>query len=72
MNKPVLFQAAFLSGTWGTITQAPDVTPQEKKTYLKRTHTYNYMGDNVRFCIHNDKKRCNICGACFPAQEIKE
>jgi hypothetical protein len=30
------------------------------------------MGDNVRFCKYNDKKRCNICGACFQPQEIKE
>lgn len=30
------------------------------------------MGDNVRFCKYNEQKRCNICGACFPAQDIKE
>lgn len=34
-----------------------------------RMHTYNYMGDNVRFCKYNDKKRCNICGACFPSPD---
>jgi hypothetical protein len=75
MKNPVLFQAAFLSGTWGTITQAPDYkrSPEElEKPYFSRTRGYNYMGDNVRFCKHNEKKRCNICGACFPSQEIKE
>ncbi|MDR0812689.1 MAG: hypothetical protein LBO63_01610 [Oscillospiraceae bacterium] len=72
MNKPLVFQAAFLSGTWGTITQAPadkePVIPQEvlDKMPFARAHTYNYIGDNVRFCKFNDKKRCNICGACFP------
>ena len=30
------------------------------------------MGDNVRYCRYNDKKRCNICGACFGNIEIKE
>ena len=73
MNKPVMFQAAFLSGTWGTITQAaetnkPEIPPEVlEKMPFARMHTYNYMGDNVRFCKYNDKKRCNICGACFPA-----
>jgi hypothetical protein len=75
MNKPLVFQAAFLSGTWGTITQAaddkqPDIPPEVlAKMPFARMHTYNYMGDNVRFCKYNDKKRCNICGACFPAPE---
>lgn len=75
MNKPILFQAAFLSGTWGTITQAPDdnqpkMSPEElEKLPFARMHTYNYMGDNVRFCKYNDKKRCNICGACLPKPE---
>lgn len=73
MKKPILFQAAFLAGTWGTITQAreddskPKPTPEELANWpFARMHTYNYMGDNVRFCKYNDKKRCNICGACFP------
>jgi hypothetical protein len=75
MNKPVVFQAAFLSGTWGTITRAPEdgkteIPPEERaKMPFARMHTYNYMGDNVRFCKYNDKKRCNICGKCFPKPE---
>lgn len=71
MKKPLLFQAAFLHGTWGTITRAA-AAPGEDKGYFDRKYTYSYMGDNVRFCRYNDKKRCNICGACFPNVEIKE
>lgn len=70
MKKPLIFQAAFMHGTWGTITRAP-AAPSEDKGYFDRKYNYSYMGDNVRFCRFNDKKRCNICGACFPkADEI--
>ncbi|MDR1299868.1 MAG: hypothetical protein LBJ84_06440 [Oscillospiraceae bacterium] len=74
MNKPVVFQAAFMSGTWGTITQKPEDPdkprdPEEDKRPFARMREYNYMGDNVRFCKFNKNKRCNICGACFPAPE---
>jgi hypothetical protein len=75
MNKPLVFQAAFLSGTWGTITQKPDdpssAIPDEvlAKMPFSRMRNYGYMGDNVRFCKYNTKKRCNICGACFPKPE---
>lgn len=75
MNKPVLFQAAFLSGTWGTITQVPEekepqIPPEVlEKMPFARMRTYNYMGDNVRFCKYNVQKRCNICGACFPSPD---
>ena len=70
VNKPLLFQAAFMHGTWGTITRAP--APNVDKGFFSRKYTYDYMGDNVRFCRYDDKKRCNICGACFPKQDIKE
>ena len=69
MKKPILFQAAFLHGTWGTITRSEAKT---EKNYFSRKYTYDYMGDNVRFCKFNDQKRCNICGACFPEQAIEE
>ncbi|MCL2125485.1 MAG: hypothetical protein FWH33_05790 [Oscillospiraceae bacterium] len=80
MKRPLIFQAAFLSGTWGTINQAreplePEI-PQEQADDrpFARSHTYTYMGDNVRFCKYNDKKRCNICGKCFrsPAEYLVE
>lgn len=73
VNKPFLFQAAFLSGTWGTINQSPEADPPDaQKKYFARTHKYEYMGDNVRFCKYNEQKRCNICGACFAAPDIAE
>lgn len=68
MNKPLIFQAAFISGTWGTITRS-DAAEPSKKEFFSRKYTYEYMGDNVRFCKFNDKKRCNICGACFPKMD---
>ena len=80
MNKPLIFQAAWLNGTWGTIVQAPEKELSEaEKAEIEarpfgRMHTYNYMGDDVRKCKYNNEKRCNICGACFPKPEdyIKE
>lgn len=70
MNKPLMFQAAFMHGTWGTITRSSENVVD--KGYFSRKYTYDYMGDNVRFCKFNDKKRCNICGACFPKFDIQE
>jgi hypothetical protein len=73
MKKPIIFQAAFLSGTWGTITQKPEDEakriPDEvlEKMPFARMREYGYMGDNVRFCKYDKERRCNICGACFPA-----
>ncbi|NMA24374.1 MAG: hypothetical protein GX936_01770 [Clostridiales bacterium] len=63
MKKPLLFQAAFLSGTWGTITRAPEdkkagLPPEEPdKRPFSRTHTYIYMGDDVRLCKFDNRKR---------------
>ncbi|MGI6217322.1 MAG: hypothetical protein ACOYIK_06890 [Coriobacteriales bacterium] len=70
MKKPLVFQSAFPDGTWGTITRGNE--PPVDKGYFSRTYMYDYMGDNVRFCRFNEKKRCNICGECFPKQEIEE
>ncbi len=67
MNKPLMFQSVFLDGTWGTITRSKE-EPVDKG-FFARTYMYDYMGDNVRFCRFNEKKRCNICGACFPRME---
>ena len=66
MNKPLIFQAAFLSGTWGTINQTSELVEGGP---FAGSRKYSYMGDNVRFCKFNDKKRCNICGACFRKPE---
>lgn len=65
MNKPLIFQAAFLDGTWGTIVRSENKNADDTPRIFDRTYTYEYMGDNVRFCKFNKQKRCNICGACF-------
>ena len=74
MNKPILFQAAWLNGTWGTIIRAPDTAPELPPGEIDerpfgRMHTYNYMGDDVRLCKYNNLKRCSICGKCFRKPE---
>jgi hypothetical protein len=69
MKKPILFQAAFQDGTWGTITRGPEGVGTVQKQYFNRKYTYDYMGDNVRYCKYNDKKRCIICGKCFPRMD---
>ena len=66
MKKPLIFQAAFLSGTWGTINQTPNLI---EKGPFAGSKQYSYLGDNVRMCKFNDKKRCNICGKCFVKPE---
>ena len=58
MKKPLLFQAAFLAGCWGTIYRIKD---------NKGNPVYAYTGDNVRFCKMRPGERCNICGKCAPA-----
>lgn len=64
IKKPVTFQAAFMAGTWGTITRNP--AEEGKQTgFFASPWNYNYMGDDVRFCRFDSKKRCNICGKCF-------
>ncbi|MBQ9881511.1 MAG: hypothetical protein IJM42_02745, partial [Synergistes sp.] len=70
MKKPVLFQAAFMSGTWGTIVEREGSNPGN--SFFQSSKTYVYMGDNVRFCRFDPKKRCNICGKCFGNIAIKE
>ena len=69
VKKPLMFQAAFMHGTWGTITRTQ---AQKDKGFFDRKWAYDYLGDNVRFCRFDDKKRCNICGKCFPKPNIKE
>lgn len=65
VNKPVTFQAAFMSGTWGTITRSEADPSGKPKSFYASKYDYNYMGDNVRFCRYDSTKRCNICGKCF-------
>lgn len=69
MKKPVLFQAAFQDGVWGTITRSEASEEVKNKPYFSRKWAYDYMGDNVRRCKFNEDKVCIICGKCFPRQE---
>jgi hypothetical protein len=55
MKKPLLFQAAFLAGCWGTIYRVKD---------NEGSATYTYLGDNVRFCNFKPGEICTICGKC--------
>ena len=66
MKRPILFQAAFQDGVWGTITRSAAPEDGKKKSYFSRKYTYDYMGDNVRRCKFNEDKVCIICGKCFP------
>lgn len=66
VKKPVLFQAAYTAGNWGVIYRAKDRNPEEVDgTAHVRKQVYEYMGNDTRMCIYNEKKRCNICGRCF-------
>ncbi|NLO48484.1 MAG: hypothetical protein GX111_09235 [Clostridiales bacterium] len=56
MKKPVLFQAAFQAGCWGTIVREKN----EKGEWI-----YTYRGDNVRYCRHRPGEKCTLCGKCF-------
>jgi len=73
VKKPLIFQAAFLSGTWGTINKSKELKPPAGSLFGNEA-IYTYNGDNVRMCRFNKQKRCNICGKCFPKPEeyIKE
>ena len=70
MKKPVLFQAAYTAGNWGVVYKAADRNPEEVTGAAHiRKQVYEYMGNDTRMCIYNDKKRCNICGRCFKKPE---
>lgn len=69
MKKPVMFQAAIMAGTWGTINRMTDgfaASEAQDTLPFARTHRYEYMGDDVRFCKFDERRRCIICGACEP------
>ncbi len=72
MKKPVLFQAAFLHGTWGTISRRERSGDAPALSVFSNKYIYEYTGDNIRFCKFDPEKRCNICGACFPKVELEE
>ena len=55
VTKPLMFQAAYMSGVWGTIERHMD---DENKP------VYKFMGDNFRFCKLDSTKTCNFCSKC--------
>jgi hypothetical protein len=56
VKKPLLFQAAFLAGTWGTIVRHLDADGRPQ---------YLYQGDDTRFCILRPGEKCTVCGKCY-------
>jgi len=60
LNKPILFQSAYLDGTWAKITRGKKLEGDGMFEY-----EYIYEGDNVRLCRLDPSKKCNICGACY-------
>lgn len=56
INKPIMFQAAYLDGTWSKILRRE--LPDGKFEYI-------YEGDNVRTCKLRPGEQCYICGKCF-------
>jgi hypothetical protein len=56
IRKPIIFQAAYLDGTWSKITRR--MLPDGKCEYI-------YEGDNVRMCVERPGEYCTICGKCY-------
>jgi hypothetical protein len=56
VNKPILWQAIYKSGTWG------------KTLAAKRPNGaryYEFMGDGIQICVKDPNKKCSYCGRCF-------
>ena len=56
MKKPLIFQAAWQHGVWGTINRMQTKSGE---------WLYPYTGDNVRYCKYHPERLCTICGRCF-------
>lgn len=63
MKKPLIFQAAWQHGVWGTINRMQT----ESGEWI-----YPYTGDNVRYCRYRPGELCTICGRCFKPEPKKE
>lgn len=73
VNKPVLFQAAYLAGTWGVIHRVKDREDGDaNRGPHSRKQVYEYMGNDTRLCIHDPNRRCNLCGMCFKKMKKPE
>jgi len=56
IRKPLMFQTAYLDGTWSKIL---------RRAKPDGTYEYLYEGDNVRFCKERPGEFCTVCGKCF-------
>ena len=56
IRKPLIFQAAYLDGTWSKILRRPKADG---------TYEYLYEGDNIRYCKERPGEFCTLCGKCF-------
>lgn len=57
INKPVLWQAIYLNGTWSRV---------RRRINADNTTEYIFDADNTRKCkLHPDRKYCILCGECF-------
>lgn len=56
INKPILWQAVYLNGTWGK-------TLARKRPDGMRY--FEFMGDGIQVCRKNPNAKCTYCGRCF-------
>lgn len=57
INKPVLWQAIYLSGTWSRV---------RRRDLADGQHEYIFDADNVRKCgLHPERKSCVFCCECL-------
>ncbi|NLO48794.1 MAG: hypothetical protein GX111_10805 [Clostridiales bacterium] len=56
INKPILWQAVYLNGTWGK-------TLARSKPDGQRY--FEFMGDGIQICRKNPNAKCSYCGRCF-------
>ena len=57
INKPVLWQAIYLSGTWSRV---------RRRELGDGKYEYLFDADNLRKCIlHPERERCIFCGECM-------
>ena len=61
IRRPIIFQAAYLDGTWAKIVRR--IKPDGTWEYL-------YEGDNIRMCVERPGKYCTVCGKCYQDTDI--
>jgi hypothetical protein len=56
VNKPMLWQAVYLNGTWGKTLAVKGKDGQR---------IFQFMGDGISLCVKDPTKKCSYCGRCF-------